>query len=411
MTDRFLLPKDPRLSLGLLLPSSRRRNVPAQVSGSQTYYLFWARNAIYHSLRALKFKPGDNVLIPSYHCTSIVEPIRQYGAEVKFYNVGLDLKPDLSDIEGKIAPKTRGLLVIHYFGFPQPIISIRNFCLERGLYLIEDCAHVLRGRTPEGIPLGTSGDISIFSWRKFLPVYDGGQLVINNPALDLQNQWNTGGPLFALKIAKNLFDKLVEDSSHVFFNRIARLSHAPSVYFRRFACANGYGKSVSTVNSYDLDFDLGSANLKMSRLSQYIVRNADIVDVAEKRRFNYRLLAKGVEGLPGVKPLHPCLPNYVVPWVFPLLAYGLENLHLRLRERGIPATNWSGVIHPSLPLDRFPDLRFLYDNLVFLPVHQSLEKQELETMLFILREVLTQRAAADAKSLDGGVPLSAVSGR
>jgi perosamine synthetase len=141
------------------------------------------------------------------------------------------------------------VLVVHYFGFPQPIVKIKEFCKERGLYLLEDCAHVLQGRTEEGIVLGTSGDISIFSWRKFLPVYDGGQLVINNPALKLDTPWDTGSPLFTLKIAKNLLDKLLEDSSNRLLNRIAKLSHAPTAIFRRLVAANGDDHCMSTVNS------------------------------------------------------------------------------------------------------------------------------------------------------------------
>jgi len=409
MPDQFLLPKDARLSLRMLIPSFRRKHLPEPAGGSPTHYLFWARNAVYHGLRALSIQPGENVLAPSYHCTSVVEPILQYGGAVKFYNIGPDLKPDLSDIHNKIDRKTRAVLVIHYFGFPQPIVRIKEFCRDRGLYLIEDCAHVLVGQTEEGIPLGTLGDISIFSWRKFLPVYDGGQLVINNASLKLDTEWASASPLFSLKIAKNLVDKIMQDSDSALVNLIAKLSHAPSVLFCRIAEVNGYGDSMSTVNNYDLDFDLASANLKMSWLSRYIICNTDISDVAEKRRRNYDVFAHGVKSMAGVKPLHPSLPKHTVPWVFPLLSCGMKDLHLKLRERGIPATNWSGVIHSSLPLDRYPESRYLYDNIVFLPIHQSLQKYEIETMLRILGEVLGE-TVTDAESFDDRLSLSAVSG-
>jgi perosamine synthetase len=408
MREPFVIAKDPKLHWSMLFPSVGKAQFFALPSRS-TYYLFWARNAIYHGLRALNVRAGENVLVPSYHCTSVVEPILQYGGDVKFYNVGLDLQPDIDDIEKKIDAKTRVVLVIHYFGFPQPIVKIKEFCQERGLYLIEDCAHVLQGRTEEGIVLGTSGDISIFSWRKFLPVYDGGQLVINNPALKLDSRWDSGSPLFTLKIAKNLLDKLMEDSNSRLVKQIAKLSHTPSAIFRRVAAANGYDRSISTVNSYDLDFDLASANLKMSGLSQYIMGNTDIGDVADKRRRNYRLLAEAIKPMEGVRALYPSLPNYTVPWVFPLLTYGVENLHLRLREQRIPATNWSGVIHRSLLLNRFPDARVLYDNIVFLPIHQSLQEYEIETMLRVLGEVLGKSVKSNAKGFDGRLSLSAIS--
>jgi len=410
MIDHFLLPKDPRLTLGMLFPVKREKH-PAPVSGGRFHYLFWARNAIYHGLRALNVRAGENVLVPSYHCTSVVEPILQYGGEVKFYNVGLDLQPDLEDVRRKIDAKTRALLIIHYFGFPQPIVEIKQFCREQGLYLIEDCAHVLLGRTEDGIDLGTTGDISIFSWRKFLPVYDGGQLAINNPALKLDNRWDGGGPLFTLKIAKNVFDKLMEDSSSHLMNSIGRLSRTSSTLFRRVAAATGYDQSISAVNSYGLNFDLASSNLKMSGLSRYIMGNIDIADVAERRRRNYCALAAGVKSLVGVKALYPCLPKNTVPWVFPLLAYGMEHLHLELRKEGIPATNWSGVIHRNLPLAEFAGSQPLYDKIIFLPIHQSLRQSQLETTLRVLAKILPKQIQTDAKSLDGCISLSAISGR
>jgi perosamine synthetase len=409
MGSQFLLPKDPRLSFRMLLPTSRRKHLRAPISGSRAHYLFWARNAIYHGVRALGIQPGENVLVPAYHCKSVVEPILQYGAEVKFYKVGLDLQADLSDISEKIDAKSRAVIAIHYFGFPQKIVEIKEFCQDRGLFLIEDCAHVLVGRTEQGIALGSSGDFSIFSWRKYLPLYDGGQLVINNPDLKLATLWEEGGALFAFKIAKNLLDKVMEDSSNGLVNWFGRMSHAPSVLFSRFAAATGgHHDSKRMISSYELEFDLASANLKMSRLSQYVMCNANIADISAKRRRNYQMLADEIKSMTGVVPVYASLPDNIVPWVFPVLAVGVKGLHLRLRERGVPATNWSGVISHCLPLDKFPDSRFLYENIIFLPVHQSLQKSEIKTMLRILGEVLGKAVKADAKSLDGRLSLSAL---
>jgi hypothetical protein len=84
---------------------------------------------------------------------------------------------------------------------------------------------------------------------------------------------------------------------------------------------------------------------------------------------------------------------------------------LILRSQGIPATTWGGVIHPSLPLGQFPSARFLYDNLVFLPVHQSLKEKDLQMITTALGKTLHERAPFDAKSINDRVSLSAVSGR
>jgi dTDP-4-amino-4,6-dideoxygalactose transaminase len=49
-----------------------------------------------------------------------------------------------------------------------------------------------------------------------------------------------------------------------------------------------------------------------------------------------------------------------------------------LRTKGIQATTWGGVVHPSCPMISFPDADHLNRNLVMLPVHQSLTEDDLQ---------------------------------
>ena len=98
--------------------------------------------------------------------------------------------------------------------------------------------------------------------------------------------------------------------------------------------------------------------------------------------------------------------------MFPFLVPGVRDFQLLLRAKGIPATSWSGVIHPSLPLEEFQRARFLYDHLVFLPIHQSLDERDVETIIRILGETLKNECVViDAQGLNDCVPLSAFSGR
>jgi dTDP-4-amino-4,6-dideoxygalactose transaminase len=64
--------------------------------------------------------------------------------------------------------------------------------------------------------------------------------------------------------------------------------------------------------------------------------------------------------------------------------------HAVLRSKGIPAFGWDGVIHPQLALEEFPDASFLYQNLVLLPIHQSLGDAELKIVIRVLREALEE---------------------
>jgi perosamine synthetase len=376
------IPKEPRLHLKTLLRSSKPRESLIWQNSRAKHDCFLARNAIYHGLYALGIKIGENILVPAFHCRAAIDPITAYGAEIRFYDVNVDLSPNFKDVEKKIDEKSRGILIIHYFGFPQPMQKWRRLCKHHQLYLIEDCAHVLTGRTPDGTHLGEAGDISVFSWRKFLPMYDGGQLVINNTSATCNVKFDQGDVVFRLKAVKNTVDRLVETSLIGSF--LSAVLGFPSKVIRRLNTANG----DVTINSYGMEFDPTSVNLQMTTLSKRILRVADISGVVKKRRDHYMVLARAVGAMAGVAPLFPVLPADICPWIFPMIVHGINDLQATLRAKGVPVTSWSEVVHSTLPFDEFPNAQSLYKNLLFLPVHQSLEVEDLEKMISILRQTL-----------------------
>ena len=95
MAEKFIVPKEPKLHWKMLLPNFRQNGHLFPKNGRSVHHMFWARNGIYHGLAALGVKPGDNVLVPAYHCTSLVEPILRYGSEAKFYDINMDLSCQL----------------------------------------------------------------------------------------------------------------------------------------------------------------------------------------------------------------------------------------------------------------------------------------------------------------------------
>ena len=395
---KFSVSQEPRLRWKMLRRTVGKREVLPVAKGHPTYSVFWARNAIFHCLTALNIVPGDKILVPSFHCASAIEPVLSFGAKVDFYNVKRDCSADFADIERKIEKQTRAILAIHYFGFPQEIDRFQHLCRRRKLYLIEDCAHVLSGRVA-GDALGSFGDVSIFSWRKFLPIYDGGYLVLNNPALRLEMPSDRHGWLFSMKVAKNIFDKLIEDSEFKFLSYIMSF---PYWLARRFLRANSGELDVLGINNRSLDFDMALVNLKMSRLSKFILRNIDLSGVIEKRRANYHYLLRALGPLPGITLPFGELSEALCPWVFPILVAGYENFHLTLRSKGIPASTWGGVIHPQLNLNEFPDAAFLYQNLILLPIHQDLSEADLQRIVEILTGALVEENSSGVYHLAAG---------
>jgi dTDP-4-amino-4,6-dideoxygalactose transaminase len=133
----------------------------------------------------------------------------------------------------------------------------------------------------------------------------------------------------------------------------------------------------------------------MSGLSRLVLAQCNIQEAIEKRRANYLTLLSRCSAIPHCLPMFPILPSDTCPWIFPFTVQG-EDLHVRLRERGIPATTWGGVIHPSLSLSEFPDAEFLYRKVIMLPVHQDLTERDLDLMVRSVRDVIRQYAIRSA---------------
>ena len=82
--------------------------------------------AIYLALKSLGVQAGDEVLIPSYHCPAMVEPVINIGAKPVFYFITEDIGLDYADIKRKISKNTKAILVPHFFGIRQNLGELKT---------------------------------------------------------------------------------------------------------------------------------------------------------------------------------------------------------------------------------------------------------------------------------------------
>ena len=136
---------------------------------------FMARDALSLASEYLGLSAEDTVLLPAYLCPEVFKPFNSR-AKIQFYEIRSDLTVDPDEIRFRTDREGIKLAVlINYFGFLQPYRKeIKEICADRGVLLLEDCAHSL---LTEGS--GDTGDFSVYSFRKILPVPDGGGLRIN----------------------------------------------------------------------------------------------------------------------------------------------------------------------------------------------------------------------------------------
>jgi dTDP-4-amino-4,6-dideoxygalactose transaminase len=305
-----------------------------------------ARHALWHGVRAAGLKPGDEVLTPAYHCGAEVEAMLSAGLAVRFYEAGERLEPDPRELETLISPRTRALLLIHYFGFPQDLVRWRTWCDRFGLLLVEDCAHAIHA-SRDGHAIGSLGDLAVFSFVKTLPLPDGAALVTRAPTTPARKRHRSLVPL-------------VKRHAQWAMTRFARLDAALERFER------------------DLteDLALGDPSIGPSRVTPFLLHRLARPEVAEQRRAHYRMLLE----LAGdrVPFAFAELPEAASPLFFPLETERDPGVLDRLERARIEARPFWPITHPSLPADRFPGAAAWRRAFMALPVHQELRSADLE---------------------------------
>lgn len=368
---RPLVAADPCFSLSALTFRSGSR----LITNAARLNFFWARNAIFHGLRALGLQRGEKILVPAYVCAAVIEPMEHFGAEVGFYAVQRNGTPDWMDLEARIHGNVRAILAVHYFGFPCDIARFRALCDQYHLFLIEDCAHVLDG-VPSHHGFGEFGDFSVFSPRKYLPLFDGGTLRLNRHAPGFRVPWQFETPLFTLRVAKNLFERRKAPTAPLRVKRDPPLEQAQSR--RDLDIVHDLPQKPLYVTPDCTSFLTWMADVPMSRLSKRLLSHFRLAEVASKRRSNYSYLLERVSRIEGVQPLFAPLPEDVVPWMLPLTIQDRREIDMELRVLGIPAVTWVSVRDPRISAREFPEADFLYECLVLLPIHQDLDRAHLD---------------------------------
>ncbi|HEC25940.1 MAG TPA: DegT/DnrJ/EryC1/StrS family aminotransferase [Gammaproteobacteria bacterium] len=137
------------------------------------------------AVAALEITEGDEVIMPAFTIISCATAIVRSGAKP----VLVDCNPitwnmNVSEVEAKITPRTRAIMVVHIYGLPvdmEPLFAIAN---KHGLAVIEDAAEVI-GQEYKGRPCGSFGTISTFSFypNKHITTGEGGMCVTDDPAL------------------------------------------------------------------------------------------------------------------------------------------------------------------------------------------------------------------------------------
>jgi dTDP-4-amino-4,6-dideoxygalactose transaminase len=127
-------------------------------------------------------RKGDEIICPSITYWASCLPVYSLGGTVVFADIDPEtLCIDPNDIERRITPRTKAIIVVHYLGMPAEMDAIMDIARRHNLKVIEDCSHA-HGALYKGRMVGTFGDVACFSLMsgKSLACGEGGMLTTND---------------------------------------------------------------------------------------------------------------------------------------------------------------------------------------------------------------------------------------
>lgn len=138
-----------------------------------------ATAALHLILEALRIKPGDEVIVPTYTFAACGEVVVYCGAYPRLVDIDRGtLSVSLDTIEPHVTRATKAIMVVHFGGRVAEMERILAFSRERGIAVIEDAAHALPA-SRDGRQAGSFGDAGAFSFyaTKTVTTGEGGMIV------------------------------------------------------------------------------------------------------------------------------------------------------------------------------------------------------------------------------------------
>jgi dTDP-4-amino-4,6-dideoxygalactose transaminase len=311
-------------------------------------------------------KDSLTVWFPAYFCNASIAPLRSLDITLKFFPILKDGNPDISACEKLLNEGNPDLIVVvHYFGKPALVKELSDFSTMNKAWLIEDGAHVLQ--RVDGV--GNYGDFLLYSPHKFLPIPDGGLLILRD-----------SGPGKITKTILEQFDFNSILSSIISDGDPSKKMTLKWLAKRLLQRAGVRGKHAEAAFQEDVTvMDVGdSPHPRMSELSKSLLKlilpnleKETSIRKANQKQWNVRLPNTDIDRA-ALSPLTGSYTPYLAAFSCEN-SQAAENTFVSLQSKRIPVSTW-----PDLPPEVLLDGKKhnvaieLRQTRFFLPVHSSL---------------------------------------
>jgi perosamine synthetase len=317
--------------------------VPSIEGLSHTTFTTSGRAAIYQALLQLDLPAGSTVLVPTYHCPTMVAPVLLAHLKVAYFGLRPDGLPNLNTIPAELVKQCKAILVSHYFGLAHSLAEVRAWCDTHGVALIEDCAHCYFGEAGERT-VGAWGDFSTASLSKFLPVPEAGLLA---SAVRPIKPFQLAAP--SLKAQTKGWIDVVELATR--YQRLAGIRPLLAPLFRlKNARAQTPVQPGSAAPAPEVsmmrDCDMGRIDQAPLWAAMSIKTMLPRGRIIARRQKNFSRYAPYFANTPGAHPLFASLPATearAAPYVFPLWVDNPEPIYQALRMLELPVFRWDRI--------------------------------------------------------------------
>ena len=367
-------------------------NIRSVESLPHTVFTTSGRAAIYQALLQLKLPADSAVLVPTYHCPTMVAPVLLAHLKVSYFGLLPNGLPHLDAINPATLNECKAMLVPHYFGLAQSLNKVRKWCDEHGIALIEDCAHCYFGEAGERA-VGAWGDFATASLSKFFPVPEAGLLAsAHRPITPLQLE----NPSLKAQL-KGWLDVMELATRYQRLRGVGALL-APLFRFKNFRTQTPTAQETAVqpmASTMMRECDM--SRIRQTPLSASMALKATLPRgrIIARRQQNFASYAAHFVDVPGARPLFPDTLNSAAstaPYVFPLWVDEPDEIYQALRSLKLPVFRWDRIWPgtPTLPQDMGP----LWSHHVLqLLCHQDLSTADIDhTAEMLLHLLKTQQA-------------------
>jgi len=140
--------------------------------------------ALWIALLSLGVGAGDEVIVPGFTFVASISSVVYTGATPVLAEVDDTFDLDPADVEARITPRTKAIIVVHMLGAPARLDELKAVADRHGIPIVEDCCQAF-GATYKGRGIGSVGAIGAFSFNEYKTITcgDGGMIVTDDDEL------------------------------------------------------------------------------------------------------------------------------------------------------------------------------------------------------------------------------------